>query len=148
MLSVIGLLSGFVVLYGLLTSNRMAGWSRIFLITTSATSVTGFGFPFHGFTPGIGVGILSVVVLAAAIAGRYAFHLAGRWRAIYVVGAVVALYFNVLVLGAQAFEKIPTLHALAPNGSEPPFAIEQGIVLVFFIIMGFLSVRRFHDDVA
>ena len=143
-LSLIGLLSGFVVLYGLLTAKQMESWVPIFFVTTLATSVTGFGFPFHGFTPGLGVGVLSLVVLPAAIAGRYAFHLAGYWRVIYVVGSVMALYFNVLVLGAQAFEKIPTLHALAPNGSEPPFAIEQGVVLVFFVIMGILSVRRFR----
>ena len=143
-LSLIGILSGFVVLYGLLTASRMVGATWIFLIATVATSVTGFGFPFHGFTPGIGVGILSLVALAAAIAGRYVFHLAASWRLIYVVGAVVALYFNVFVLVAQAFLKIAALHALAPTGSEPPFAIAQGVVLVFFIVMGFLSARRFH----
>jgi hypothetical protein len=147
-LSLIGIFSGFVVLYGLLTANRMPGWTSIFLVTTVATSVTGFGFPFNGFTPAIGVGILSMVALVAAIAARYAFHLRGSWRRIYVVGSVVALYFNVFVLVVQAFAKIAAFHALAPNGSEPPFAIAQGAVLVFFIVAGILSVRRFHPAAA
>jgi hypothetical protein len=143
-LSLIGIVTGLVVLYGLLTANRMDGWTLVFLFTTVATSVTGFFFPFKGVTPAIILGILSLVVLAAAIAARYAFHLAGSWRWIYVVGSVVALYFNVFVLVVQAFLKIPALHTLAPKGSEPPFAIAQGIVLVFFILMGILSVKRFY----
>jgi hypothetical protein len=143
-LSLIGILSGLVVLYGLLTANRMNGWTMIFLVTTVATSVTGFGFPFHGVTPAIIVGILSLIVLLAAIVARYAFHLAGSWRWIYVVTSVVALYFNVFVLVAQSFLKIPALHALAPKGSEPPFAIAQGIVLLLFIVAGTLAVKWFH----
>jgi hypothetical protein len=144
LISLIGILSGLVVLSGLLTSQRMAGWTLCFLVTTIATSVTGFLFPFHGLTPAIGVGIISLVALTIAVVARYTFGLAGSWRWLYVVGAVVSLYFNVFVLVVQSFLKIPPLHALAPNGSEPPFAILQGIVLVFFIVTGFLSVRRFH----
>jgi hypothetical protein len=143
-LSLIGILSGLVVLYGLLTANRMNGWTMLFLVTTVATSVTGFGFPFHGVTPAIILGILSLIVLLAAIVALYIFHLAGSWRWIYVVGSVVALYFNVFVLVVQLFLKIPALHALAPKGSEPPFAIAEGIVLLLFIVAGILSVRRFH----
>jgi len=143
-LSLIGILSGLIVLCGLFASNRMNGWTLLFLVTTVATSATGFGFPFHGFTPAIGVGILSLIVLTLAIAARYVFQLAGSWRWIYVIGSVVALYFNVFVLVVQAFLKIPALHALAPRGSEPPFAIAQGIVLVLFIVAGILSVKRFH----
>jgi hypothetical protein len=142
--SLIGILSGLVVLCGLFTANRMCGWTMLFLVTTVATSVTGFGFPYHGFTPAIILGILSLSVLTAAIAARYAFHLAGSWRWIYVVGAVVALYFNVFVLVVQLFLKVPALHALAPKGSEPPFAIAQGIVLVLFILAGIKAVRQFH----
>ena len=85
-----------------------------------------------------------MIVLTPAIAGLYAFHLAGSWRWIYVVGAVVALYFNVFVLVVQSFLKVPALHALAPKGSEPPFAIAQGIVLVLFILAGIKAVRRFQ----
>jgi hypothetical protein len=143
-LSLIGILSGLVVLYGLFTANRMNGWTMLFLVTTVATSVTGFGFPFQGVTPAIILGILSLIVLLAAIVARYVFHLAGSWRWIYVVGSVVALYFNVFVLVVQAFLKIPALHALAPKGSEPPFAIAQGIVLLLFIVAGTLLVKRFH----
>lgn len=143
-ISLIGILSGLVVLFGLFTANRMNCWTLLFLVTTAATSVTGFFFPFRGVTPAIILGILSLIVLTAAIAGRYAFHLAGSWRWIYVVGAVVALYFNVFVLVVQSFLKVPALHALAPKGSEPPFAIVQGIVLVLFILAGIKAVRRFY----
>ena len=143
-ISLIGILSGLIVLYGMLTANRMNGWTMLFLVTTVATSVTGFGFPFHGVTPAIILGVLSLIVLTAAIAARYVFHLAGSGRWIYVVGSVVALYFNVFVLVVQSFLKIPALHALAPKGSEPPFAIAQGIVLVLFVVAAILSVKRFH----
>ncbi len=143
-LSLIGIVTGLVVLSGLLKSENWAGWTFIFLLTTVATSVTGFLFPFSGFTPAIGVGIISMVFLILAIAALYAFRLAGSWRWVYVVCAIVSLYLNVFVLVAQSFQKIPALNALAPTQSEPPFAISQGIVLVLFIIAGFLSLRRFH----
>lgn len=143
-LSLIGIVTGLVVLSGLLKSENWPGWTFIFLLTTVATSVTGFLFPFNGFTPAIGVGIISMVFLVLAIAALYAFRLAGSWRWVYVVCAIVSLYLNVFVLVAQSFQKIPALNALAPTQSEPPFAISQGIVLVLFIIAGFLSLRRFH----
>ncbi|MRG55763.1 hypothetical protein GF108_09225 [Phyllobacterium sp. SYP-B3895] len=143
-LSLIGIVTGLVVLSGLLKSENWPGWTFIFLLTTVATSVTGFLFPFSGFTPAIGVGIISMVFLVLAIAALYAFRLAGSWRWVYVVCAIVSLYLNVFVLVAQSFQKIPALNALAPTQSEPPFAISQGIVLVLFIIAGFLSLRRFH----
>ena len=131
-ISLVGILSGLLVLCGLLTANRMSGWTMLFLVTTAATSVTGFFFPFHGITPAIILGIISLIVLTPTIVGLYAFHLAGSWRWIYIVGAVVALYFNVFVLVVQSFLKVPALHALAPKGSEPPFAIAQGIVYYCF----------------
>lgn len=148
LLSLIGIASGLVVLHGLIRAERREGWTEIFLFSTLATSLTGFLFPFHGFTPAIGVGIISVILLAAAIAARYAYRLAGSWRGIYVVSAVAALYLNVFVLVAQAFQKVPVLHTLAPNGSEPPFAIVQGAVLVFFAIAGLLATRRFRTVAA
>ena len=144
LLSLIGILAGFVVLYGLLTGNPTNRWAHVFFITTWATVVTGFFFPFNGFTPAIGVGILSTVILAVATAARYVFHYARSWRWIYVTGAVLALYLNVFVLVVQAFLKIPTLHAFAPNGNEPPFAIAQGVVLLLFVLAAILSLRRFH----
>jgi hypothetical protein len=144
LLSLIGILAGLVVLFGLLATNPMNGWTLLFLATTLATSVTGFFFPFHGFTPALGVGILSMLILAATTAARYGFHLRGAWRWVYVVGAVAALYFNSFVLVVQSFLKIPVLHALAPTGSEPAFIVAQGSVLIFFVVTGFLAVKRFH----
>ncbi len=141
--SLIGIGSGLVVVFGLLKAKPLDGWTALFLVSTVLTSVTGFGFPFDHFLPSHKVGILSLVVLAVAILARYAFHLAGAWRWLYVVGAVVALYFNVFVLVVQAFEKAPALRALAPTQSEPPFLITQLIVLVLFVVLGIFAVKRF-----
>ena len=146
-ISLAGILSGLVVAYGLLTSKRLDGWTIVFLVTTVATNVTGFLFPFHGFTPAIGVGIISTIVLIAAIAARYSFHMTGLWRWVYVGGAVIALYFNVFVLIVQSFQKIPALHELAPTQSEPPFVIAQGLALVLFVALGIFALRRFHPPV-
>jgi len=147
-LSLIGIVSGLIVLAGLLRSNRMDGWTLLFLLTTILTSVTGFGFPYHGVTPAIVVGIISLFVLGLAGLARYVFGLRGAWRWIYVVSAVLALYFNCFVLVVQSFLHIPALHRLAPTGSERPFAIVQGIVLVLFLLGGILAVRRFRPAVA
>ncbi|WP_245421168.1 hypothetical protein [Phyllobacterium myrsinacearum] len=144
LISLIGIISGLIVLAGLLASDRKDGWTLIFLVTTAATSLTGFGFPYQGFTPAIGVGILSIIILIIAAAARYPLRLAGAWRWIYVITALIALYLNVFVLVAQSFQKIPALNALAPTGSEPPFAIAQGVVLLLFIAAGFACLRRFH----
>lgn len=108
--------------------------------------MTGFFFPFHGVTPGIVVGILSLILLAVAIVGRYRRHLAGGWRKTYVITSVIALYFNVLVLIVQLFEKVPSLHALAPKGSEPPFLVTQVIVMVIFIALGIAAVKGFREQ--
>jgi hypothetical protein len=143
LISLVAIASGPIVLYGLLTSDRLDGWTAIFLTMTVATSVTGFLFPFHGVTPAVIVGILSLVLLAIAIAARYYSRLVGPWRWIYVVTAVMSLYLNVFVLVVQSFQKIPALHALAPKGSEPPFAIAQAAVLIAFLVLGYISVRRF-----
>lgn len=147
LLSLIGIASGFVVLAGLLKSKPHNGWTAIFLTTTVLTSVTGFGFPFTQLLPSHIVGIISLVVLAIAILARYPLHLAGAWRWIYVITAVIALYFNVFVGVAQAFIKIPALRTLAPTQSEPPFAIAEGAVLLLFVVLGFLGVRKFHPVV-
>jgi hypothetical protein len=143
-LSLIGIVAGLVALFGLFRSNPLNSWTLVFIVTTVATTLTGFLFPFRGFTPAIGTGIVSSLVLAPTIVARYTFNLAGAWRWIYVVGAVVSLYLNCFVLVVQAFLKIPALHALAPQGTEPAFVLSQGIVLVLFVIAGFLAVRRFH----
>jgi hypothetical protein len=143
-LSLAGIFSGFVVLYGLITAHRLDRWTAFFLATTVATSVTGFLFPITGITPAIVLGVISLIVLAIALVGRYCFQLAGAWRPAYVVGAVMAQYLNVFVLIAQLFLKVPALNALAPNGSEPPFLITQSIVLAIFVVFGVASVIRFR----
>jgi hypothetical protein len=143
-ISLIGIGSGLIVLFGMFSSKRLDGMTALFLATTALTSLTGFGFPFEHVTPGIILGILSLLVLALAIPARYSFRMAGKWRMIYVVTAVIALYFNCFVLIAQSFLKIPALHALAPKGNEPPFAIAEGILLVLFIVAGVLAVKKFH----
>jgi hypothetical protein len=143
-LSLVGIVAGLPVLLGLMRNQSLNGWTLVFLVTTAATTLTGFLFPFRGFTPAIGTGIVSTLALAATIPARYTFRLAGPWRSVYVVGAVFSLYLNCFVLVVQAFLKIPALNALAPQGNEPPFAITQGIVLVLFVIAGYRAARRFH----
>ena len=144
-LSLIGILAGFVVAFGLLTAKRLDGWTAIFLISTVATSVTGFFFPFHGFTPAIGVGIVSLVVLAVAIFARYSRQLTGAWRWIYVVTAMIALYLNVFVLIVQLFQKVPALKALAPTQSETPFLVAQLVAFVFFVVLTIFAAIRFRN---
>jgi hypothetical protein len=143
-LSLIGIATGLVVLYGLMKSDRMDSMTLVFLLTTAATTLTGFFLPFSTITPAVTLGIISTVVLIPTFAARYGFGMRGIWRWIYVGGAVLALYFNCFVLVVQAFLKVAALHALAPNGSEPPFAIAQGVVLLFFVVTGVLSLRRFR----
>jgi hypothetical protein len=143
-ITLIGILSGLIVLYGMLNNDRMDGVTAIFLLFTVLTSVTGFLFPIHGLTPALILGMISMAVLAVAIAARYAFAMRGAWRWVYVVTAVIAQYFNSFVLVVQSFLKIPALHALAPQGSEPPFAAAQGLVLLFYIVTGYLAVKRFR----
>ena len=141
-----GILSGFVVLLGLLTAKRLDGWTALFLATTAAISVTGFFFPFHGVTPAIVVGIISLVVLAVAIYARYPGNLAGAWRTTYVVSAVLALYLNVFVLIVQTFLKIPALKEIAPTQNDPPFKLTQLVILVVFIALGVVAAIRFRSE--
>ena len=145
-ISLIGIGSGFVVLFGLLTGRRFDGWTLLFLATTVATSATGFGFPFDHLLPSHKVGILSLLVLAVAILARYAFHLMGAWRWIYVIGAVVALYLNVFVGIVQAFQKAPALKAMAPTQSEAPFLLTQLIVLALFVALAILAAIKFRIE--
>src|SRR5258706_1744301 len=130
LISLVGILSGFVVLFGLLTAKRLEGWTAIFLVTTVATSVTGFGFPVDAILPSHIVGIISLVVLAVAIIARYAFRFAGPLRAGYVIGAGIALYLNVFVLVVQLFPKVPALKGLAPTQSGPPLAFAHSEAMV------------------
>ena len=143
-ISLVGIVAGFVVIKGMLASQRLDGWTAVFLAATALTSLTGFGFPFEKLLPSHIVGIISLVVLLIAIVARYAFGMGGGWRPAYVVTALVAQWLNVFVLVAQLFMKVTALHALAPNGSEPPFLIAQTVVMVLFIFVGIAALRRFH----
>jgi hypothetical protein len=143
-LSLVGIFAGLVVVFGMLGSKRLDGWTALFLATTVLTSVTGFFFPFDKILPSHIVGIISLVVLAIAILALYALHLAGPWRWIYVVSADVALYLNAFVGVVQAFQKVPLLASLAPTQSEPPFLIAQAVVLMIFVGLGIAAVRSFR----
>jgi hypothetical protein len=145
-ISLIGIVSGLIVLSGLFGSNRMPGITALFLLTTILTSATGFLFPFEKLLPSHMVGILSLVLLAIACIALYVMNLSGAWRWIYVVTAMIALYFNVFVLVIQSFLKVPALTALAPGNppSGPVFAVVQGIVLLFFVVAIIGAVRRFR----
>ena len=147
----VAIVSGLVVMFGMLAANRLPGWTALFLLTTVLTSVTGFLFPIHGFTPALGVGAISIVLLLIALIALYARHLAGAWRWIYVVTALAALYLNVFVLIVQAFEKVAFLNPAAPVVGPPfaapqntHFAIAQGVALLFFIVVGIVDVIRFR----
>jgi hypothetical protein len=148
-ISLIGIAAGFVVMFGMLGSNRMPGWTAIFLLFTILTNATGFLIPpllFDKLLPSHMIGVLSLILLAIACFALYGQKLSGSWRWIYVVTALLSLYFNTFVLVIQSFLKVGPLHALAPSvpPSEPPFAIVQGIVLVFFIIVITGAIRRFR----
>ena len=142
-ISLAGLGSGFIVVWGWFNNKRLDGWTAIFLITTVLTSVTGFMFPFEGFKPSYVLATLSLIVLAIAIYARYSRNMAGSWRGTYVVTAAIALYFNCFVAVVQAFEKVPALHALAPTQKEAPFAVAQIVVLGIFVWLTYKARKRF-----
>jgi len=145
-LSLIALVLGLIVLYGLLSGEVLGVWTALFLLAMILTSVTGFPLPPFGLDPPRMVGILSLVLLAIAVLAIYVFRLRCAWRWIYVVTAMVALYLDAFVGVIQAFAKLTFLHTLAPTQSEPPFVIVQVIVLVIFVALGVLAVRRFHPE--
>ena len=145
-ISLIAIVAGLVVMFGMLGSTPPGGLTGIFLLFTILTSATGFLFPISGLTPGLIIGALSLVLLAIACIALYVMKLSGPWRWIYVLTALLSLYFNVFVLVIQSFLKIPALTALAPGNppSGPVFAVVQGIVLVFFVLMIIGAWRRFR----
>ncbi|HYL72293.1 MAG TPA: hypothetical protein VEY89_13415 [Candidatus Dormibacteraeota bacterium] len=143
-ISLIAIVAGAVVAFGMRRAQRLSGWTALFLATTILTSVTGFFFHSKSFGPPHVVGVISLVILAAALVALYGYHLAGVWRALYVVTALAAFYLNTFVLVTQLFAKVPALKALAPNGSEPPFALAQLLVLGAFVALGISAVRRFR----
>ena len=148
-ISLIGIVAGIIVMFGMLGSKRQGGLTAIFLLFTILTSATGFVIPpllSEKLLPSHMIGILSLVLLAIACVALYVMKLAGPWRWIYVITALISLYLNVFVLVIQSFLKVPVLHALAPSvpPAEPPFAVVQGIVLVFFVVMIIGVWRRFR----
>jgi hypothetical protein len=147
-ISLIGIITGLVVLGGLLSGKRLDGWTGLFLLTTIVTNLTGYGFPVDRVLPSHIVGAISLVALAIACMARYGYRLAGGWRKAYVVTAVLSLYLNVFVLIVQTFQKVPALRELAPTQSEPPFAISQLIVLVMFGVLGYRAVVSFRESSA
>src|SRR5271168_909481 len=144
LLSLAGIGTGFIVVYGMIAGKRLDGWTAIFLATTALTSLTGFLFPVEHLLPSHVVGIISLVVLVIAVLARYALRLAGAWRGVYVICAVLALYLNSFVAVVQSFLKIPALKALAPTQKEPPFLIAQLVVMAVFIVIGVLAWKRFR----
>jgi hypothetical protein len=147
-ISLVGLAAGFGVLFGFLGSRQLPSWTRTFLVFTILTSATGYLFPFDKLLPSHVVGAISLALLGIAVAGLYVFRLAGAWRWIYVSTAVAALYLNAFVLVVQTFLKNPALVKIAPTQSEPPFLAAQAALLVAFVVLGTLAVRRFHPEVA
>jgi hypothetical protein len=144
-ISLIGIGSGLAVVFGMVAGRLRDGWTTLFLLSTVLTSLSGFGFPFDHLLPSHQVGIVSLVVLAIVIVARSRTHLGGSWRWIYPIGCVLALYLNVFVLVVQAFQKVPTLNALAPTQSEPPFQLAQLVVLALFVGLGLAAVKRFRS---
>lgn len=144
-ISLIAIGTGFIVLCGLINGRLLSPWNDVFLVTTILTSLTGFAFPNDKITPGIILGILSVIVLAIAVLALYVFHLREGWRRTYAITAMIALYFNVFVLIAQTFEHVPAFHALAPTGTETPFKVAQTLLLLLFIVLISAAAKKFRN---
>jgi hypothetical protein len=142
----IGILSGFVVLFGLLAARRLNAWTAWFLTTTVLTSVTGFLFPFHRLLPSHILGILSLILLTVAIYARCGRKLTAAWSRTYAATSVLALYLNVFALIVQLFQKVPALKAAAPTQSEPPFKMTQLLFLLVFLILTIAATKQFRFD--
>ena len=140
-ISLVAIASGFVVVAGWLGNPISLKWTLLFLWTTIATSVSGFLFPFKGFTPAFGFGVISMIVLPLALYALHGRRLQGRWKNVYRVSALIALYLNTFALVVQLFLKVPFLKAIAPAQTDPPFAIAQILLLALFLWLGFKSVR-------
>ena len=144
--SLAAIAAGFVVVAELAHNRLSDRLINFFLATTAITSITGFLFPFHGITPGQVLGVLSLIALAVAVVARKRLATQHRLRRTYVVSLLVSLYFNVFVLVVQSFEKVPSLHVLAPTQKESPFKIAQLGVLLLFVVIGFVTVTRYRGE--
>jgi hypothetical protein len=143
-LSLVGIATGVFIIFGLLTSRKLSILTTLFILTTAATSLTGFLFPFKGVTPGIILGVLSLIAIILAIVALYSGKLVGPWRGTYVISTCVAFYFNFFVLVAQSFAKVPALHSIAPSQASPGFGITQLAVLLIFILLTVRAFKKFH----
>lgn len=143
-ISLLEIMAGLIMLYGLVNGRAFGAWTALFLGTAIVTSLTGFPLPPFGFDPPRAIGVLTLILLAIAVSAYYFFRLAGAWRWIYVVTALAALYLDVFVGVIQSFMKIPSLHALAPTQTEPPFLVAQTVALALFVVLGFFALRKFH----
>ena len=142
-LSLIAIVAGFPVAVGLLRGHVSPRWTGVFLSTAFATSATGFGFPFSGVLPSHIIGAVALVLVVVAGFALYGRMLIGLWRGVYAITAMLSFYLLLFVLVAQSFQKVPALRALAPTGSEPPFAIAEGLLFVAFVGLTWLAARRF-----
>lgn len=144
LLSLAAIGSGFVVMLGFLAGKRFDGWTLIYILSSMATSVTGFFFPFDRLLPSHILGLLSLLVLVIVIWARYWFYLEGPWRRIYILGTALALYLNVFAAILQAFRKVPALKAMAPRLTETPFVVAQLVNLALFLVLAIVATKRFH----
>ena len=147
-IGLIGIATGFIWLFAAANARSVPGWTAAFLLTTVATSVTGFLFPNLKIGPPVIFGVISLVVLTPAVLALYRYRLAGPWRWISIAGGAFALYLNSVVGVVQAFQKLTFLNALAPTQSEPPFLAAQGIVLMIVVGLTAVALKRFHPGSA
>jgi hypothetical protein len=147
-LSLIALGAGAVIIVGLIGGRAMPAWTAAFLLAALATSATGFVLPFERVLPSHIVGGIALVVLAVALLAQYRFRLAGAWRWIYAVAVIASVYLLAFVGVAQAFGKVPALHALAPTQSEAPFAVANLALLTLFVALAVVAVRSARRTIA
>lgn len=145
-LSVVGIVAGLVLVGAMSAGRRPAGWTALFLVTTFLTNLSGFGFPFTRLLPSHIIGGISLVILPLVAFALYARNAEGRWRRVFTLGSVVALYLNVFVLVAQLFMKVPAMLALAPTQKELPFAVTQLVVLALFVSVGRAALRGYGAE--
>lgn len=143
--SIIGIVAGLVVAGALISGRRLDGWTATFLATTFLTNLSGFGFPFRTLLPSRIVAGLSLLLLPLVAFALYGQQLAGRWRSVFVIGSVVALYFNVFVLVTQLFAKVPAMIAAAPTQKEAPFVLTHLLMLATFVLIGRAAQRGYRS---
>jgi hypothetical protein len=145
-ISLLAILAGLVVMFGMLKGKTWSRWTILFLVATAATSLSGFLFIREQVMPSHVVGVMALIVLAVTLLALYRYHTAGAWREVYIIGATISLYLNIFVLIVQLFQKVPSLHELAPTQSELPFQLTQGGALSLFIVLGIMASVRFHPE--